>query len=126
MKWFHKFFNPHCEHCMELERERRVCLSCETLRTQLAESNYGKKQLLQRVLQPSGPVSNVVIEPVESDLRPVQLANRHLPWASQRARLEEASRLKKLELDKEESIRKDLEKKNKELEKEVLGAENHA
>jgi len=110
---------------MELEREKSVCYSCETLRTQLTEANYEKKQLLMRVLnspfnQPAGIVKEEEDEPLK------QIPAKHLPWPAMRARLEEQDRLKALELDKEKKIRAELDKENERLEKEVLGEVNHA
>jgi len=109
---------------MELEREKSVCYSCETLRTQLAEANYEKKQLLMRVLN-QGNVINAV-PPVEEDEPLKQIPAKHLPWPAMRARLEEQDRLKSLELDKEKKIRAELDKENERLEKEVLGEVNNA
>jgi len=110
---------------MELEREKSICYSCETLRTQLAESNYEKKQLLARVLS-QGNVANVLAPPESTEEPLKQIPPKHLPWPAMRARLEEQDRLKALELDKEKAIRADLDKRNAELEKEVLGEVNHA
>ena len=123
-KWLHHLLNPHCSHCMELEREKSVCYSCETLRTQLTEANYEKKQLLMRVLN-QGNVINAV-PPVEEDEPLKQIPAKHLPWPAMRARLEEQDRLKSLELDKEKKIRAELDKENERLEKEVLGEVNNA
>lgn len=123
-KWLHHLLNPHCSHCMELEREKSVCYSCETLRTQLTEANYEKKQLLMRVLN-QGNVINAVPS-VEEDEPLKQIPAKHLPWPAMRARLEEQDRLKALELDKEKKIRAELDKENERLEKEVLGEVNHA
>lgn len=123
-KWLHHLLNPHCSHCMELEREKSVCYSCETLRTQLTEANYEKKQLLMRVLN-QGNVVNV-IPSIEEDEPLKQIPAKHLPWPAMRARLEEQDRLKALELDKEKKIRAELDKENERLEKEVLGEVNHA
>jgi len=109
---------------MELEREKSVCYSCETLRTQLTEANYEKKQLLMRVLN-QGNVVNV-IPSIEEDEPLKQIPAKHLPWPAMRARLEEQDRLKALELDKEKKIRAELDKENERLEKEVLGEVNHA
>lgn len=124
LKFLHRFFNPHCQHCLDIEREQRVCLSCETLRTQLAECNYEKKQLLNRILNPNVPIVQAVGP--EPELHSVPLTGKNLNWPARRANLEEGSRLRRLELDKEEQIRKELDRKNSELEKEVLGEENHA
>lgn len=122
MSWLHRWLNPHCSHCMEIERERRVCLSCETLRTMLAEANYEKKQLLARVLNPSGPALKEEID----DLTKVPISSKNLPWPVMRARLEEQDRLKKLEMDRESVLKAEKLKELETLEKEVLGEVNHA
>jgi hypothetical protein len=124
-KWLHHLLNPHCLHCVELIRESKICQSCETLRSQLAESNYEKKQLLARVLNSSHVIqAEKTVEQEEEPLR--HIPPKHLPWPAMRARLEEQDRLKALELDKEKAIRADIDKRNAELEKEVLGEVNHA
>ncbi len=86
---------------------------------QLDQANYERKQLLNNLLAKervlADPVSEVIQAPVQS--------NKNLPWPVMRQRLEEADRLKALELNKEKQIRADLDKKNAELEREVLGEE---
>ena len=127
-QWLHHLLNPHCEHCLLIEQEKRICLSCETLRTQLAEANYEKKQLLNRLLSQPLATEQVTKQSlgfeVESESKP--LPSKRLPWPAQRARLEEEDRLKKLQLDNEAQLKARIEKENALLEKEVLGAENHA
>jgi hypothetical protein len=36
IKFIHHLLNPHCEHCAEEEREKRVCNSCEVLKMECA------------------------------------------------------------------------------------------
>ena len=122
--WLHHLLNPHCSHCLELRREKLVCNSCETLRSQLAEANHEKKQLLARVLSQGN--NTVITNQIEQEEPFKQLNPKHLPWPAKRFQLEEADRLRAMELDKEKQVRADIDKRNAELEKEVLGAENHA
>lgn len=88
----------------------------------LAEANYEKKQLLARVLNPSGPALKEEID----DLTKVPISSKNLPWPVMRARLEEQDRLKKLEMDRESVLKAEKLKELETLEKEVLGEVNHA
>lgn len=90
----HHLFNPHCAHCeslllqeRELEREhdleRRVCQSCETLKSQLEFQN----QLIRELTRIEEPT------PQETVSRPHQPIRRTFtPWRVKRAELEQADR----------------------------------
>jgi hypothetical protein len=79
--WFHKFFNPHCPHCLDEVKESKVCLSCETLKQQLERANYENQRLLDKL---------VFTEPkVEVPQKPVDIsAPKNIPWNVRRQMLE--------------------------------------
>ena len=91
---FHHLFNPHCTHCeslqqrerefqMEQESSRRVCPSCETLKTQLEFQN----QLIRELTRP--PENSELAQDV-SEYKPIQ--PKHKPWSVKQAELEFADR----------------------------------
>jgi len=88
--WFHKLFNPHCPSCIEQKHEDSICQSCETLKMMLEQSNYEKKQLLDKLLNPVLPVNPTLVE-----YEPIQPKN--IPWTVRRQMLEAEDR-KKAEL----------------------------
>jgi len=82
--WIHRYFNPHCPHCKEELEYARVCLSCETLRTQLEISRLENKRLLDKILiEPTPVTSPVMMEPT----RPI-----NVPWNVRRQMLEAEDR----------------------------------
>lgn len=83
--WFHRFFNPHCEHCHDELEDSRVCQSCETLKQQLAEANHEKKLLFDRLLNPSVPT--IATEPERVITRPTTI-----PWNVRKHMLEAEDR----------------------------------
>lgn len=85
--FFHRLFNPHCSSCYENEKDNKICQSCETLKTQLDISNFEKKQLLERLLNPIQPEKP---EPVEYEPIP----NKNVPWNVRRQMLEAEDREK--------------------------------
>ena len=85
--WFHKLFNPHCPSCYENDKDNKVCQSCETLKIMLEQSNYEKKQLLDKLLNPIQSEKSVPVE-----YEPIQPKN--IPWAVRRQMLEAEDRIK--------------------------------
>lgn len=91
--FFHRLFNPHCQHCIEeairlreeIKEDRTYCASCETLTRQLEIANFEKKQLLDRLLEkPAEQVENKV---------PVQISHpKNIPWRVRQQELEAADR----------------------------------
>ena len=80
--WFHRFFNPHCQHCnIEVD-----CLSCETLKQQLAIANREKEMLLERILEKPAPI-------VETNPVPVTIP-KTIPWRVRQQMLESESKVK--------------------------------
>lgn len=69
INFFHKLLNPHCPHCMESERENRVCASCEVLKLENARLVRLNNELLHKLLNPTTSIENEVEEPKE--LKPV-------------------------------------------------------
>jgi len=67
-KFFHEFLNPHCEHCMEKERDEKVCDSCETLKSQIARLQFENDKLLDRILEKP---KEVEVKVDTSELKPI-------------------------------------------------------
>ena len=117
--WFHRFFNPHCEHCMEERREVKLdtkCESCDTLRRQLEIANHQNEQLLTRLIEKPAPA----IETRE----PVAISRpKNIPWNLRKQMLEaedrHAAKLMR-EAPKPDTVKVDVE----DLEKEILAVQN--
>lgn len=45
--FFHRLFNPHCEHCIE----ERVCKTCEVLKFEVDRLRSENERLLNRILE---------------------------------------------------------------------------
>ena len=84
LKWFHHLFNPHCKECAE----EKVCASCETLRSLLEQSQFEKRDLLNRLLQSNEKTEEPRATP--ENLKPIM--PRHVPWRVRQQMLEEESR----------------------------------
>lgn len=106
--FFHRLFNPHCEHCREERQETKVCSSCETLRQQLEIANHEKEKLLERILEKPEPEVNT--QPI-----PVTQA-KNIPWNVRRQLLEAEDRVKA-------KLMRDAPKPIEELEKDLGVAE---
>lgn len=87
--WFHRFFNPHCEHCAEERHENKICSSCETLRSLLESERYEKKQLLDLIVEKNKPIQEQAAPTNPEPIRP-----RFIPWDSRRQMLEQEDRAK--------------------------------
>ena len=101
MGW-HKFWNPHCTHCIELERERKQCASCDTLRDQVNSLIRERDKLLDQLLGPK------TVEPSEPMELPKPLVPTKLPWNLKRQQLEladlEKAHAMKLEQNQKKSV----------------------
>lgn len=71
VKFFHQLFNPHCQHCMQLDNqvmenaivaqeiqerlaeENKRCRSCESLERQLAVANDQIIKLTEKIVNPN-------------------------------------------------------------------------
>jgi hypothetical protein len=84
--WFHRWLNPHCEHC----KEESYCKNCETLRSLLENEKFEKKQLLHYILELTKKP-----EQKEPERRPVpQIVPKPTTWRMRQQVLEEADREK--------------------------------
>lgn len=112
IKFFHRLFNPHCDHCVEEDREDKICPTCEVYKSQLELNNHDKKLLLATIRE----ISNPVIEEKEfPHTEPIQ--PRTTPWPVQRKILEREDRIAaKLTRDKKAELKSE---KIEDLEKEV-------
>ena len=71
----------------EIKTEYRVCESCETLKMQLAIANQEKKDLLNRLLNPTNS-----LEPPTTEIPRAIPPTRHLSWNTRRQILEREDR----------------------------------
>lgn len=86
IKFFHKLFNPHCEHCKDEYRDSMICDSCEILKEQLALLNHTNEQLMKRLLDKPEEVNQA--PPTLSVVKP----KGSIPWAVRRQLLESEDR----------------------------------
>lgn len=94
IKWLHHLLQPHCEHCIELAREARVCNSCESLKLYIARLELEKDRLLNEVLHKPEPIAAVE----ETELKPI--LPRYVPFRVRQQELEANDR-KKAQLEKQ-------------------------
>lgn len=93
--WFHRFLNPHCEHCLEESREKRICSSCEVLQLEIARLRHDNERLLNSIIEP-----RVEIERTTAPEPTVPLPTR-MPWRVKQQHLE----MKDRELAQERKLR---------------------
>jgi len=93
VNFFHRLFNPHCEHCIEEARELKHCDSCDILKMQLALKTDECNKLMDRLLNP--PTQEPVNEPLVNVTRPNP--TRYTTWAVRKQMLEQEDK-KKAEL----------------------------
>jgi len=111
---FHRFFNPHCEHCREERQEDSICQTCEVLTVQLARSNVEKDNLLSQIERMANPP---VLEETTNEV-PEPLKPRVVPWAVRKSILEAEDRAAAQSL-RNSGENKDAKQSIKDLEKEV-------
>lgn len=84
--WIHHLLDPHCEHCLDIDRQKReidraftICESCETLKHQLEIANQVNMQLVDKI-------THIPAEPkvIESEERPRAVGKRFIPHAVRR------------------------------------------
>lgn len=114
INFFHKLFNPHCEHCIADAREAKHCNTCDILRMELARTQAENRILLDRILEKPSLVIDKAPSP---ELMPI-MPKQHLSFTAKRQMLEENDRQSaKLKRDNESKTNVD------ELEKELNVAE---
>lgn len=98
INWFHRLFNPHCLHCIELDEDKfqksLYCQSCESLKNENAYLREQNKLLLDKIVNPTIPSEPVINT---DDLQPIQPMRK--PFSVIRNELERADRLKAKEID---------------------------
>jgi hypothetical protein len=82
---FHRFFNPHCEHC----RIDSICKSCDFLTHEVARLQRENERLLARILEKPEVIKDRDIAPAPQAIPP-----RSIPWAVKRQMLEAEDREK--------------------------------
>jgi hypothetical protein len=117
-------FNPHCPHCIEMERAKRECVSCDILRNELARLQIENDRLLNRILTP--PTQPVEEKMDTSNLHPIN-SNQYKPWRVRQQMLEDNDRKQaQLLRQKQQEMQLNPEKRDltvSEIEKE-LGVED--
>lgn len=86
LKWIHRLLEPHCPQCAE----ERVCNSCETLRHQLDNANYEKRQLMDVVVRLTFPSQQEQV-PKSDEPKAIQPKGT-LAWKIRRGLLEAEDR----------------------------------
>jgi len=84
MKWFHRLRNPHCPDCIAEDEDNKVCLSCDTLRTELAAVRRHNEQLMETLIEQFGP-RQISQEQVEVK---IPIDPKTLSWRARRQILE--------------------------------------
>lgn len=88
MNWLHRLFNPHCEHCLDLERDEKICQSCETLKDEVAHLRNENRKLIESITAKPEPEEVRIQAPV-----PIS-PKRAVPWAVRKQMLEQQDREK--------------------------------
>ncbi len=106
IKWLHRLFKPHCDHCLEEMRESKACPTCEVYRAQLEVSNHEKKLLLQTIDKMNNPISEEILSETPEPITP-----KVVPWNVRRNQLEtkareEAQQLREAEQNKSEELKR--------------------
>lgn len=130
---FHRWLNPHCEHCamqkeIELASLERVnaCKGCDILRRELDRVNVEKNRLLEVVLERSQNtmvVKQEIERPTQNiDTRVLQqVPSNFKRWEEQRRALESEDAHKAMVM-KREAEQAELARRNAELDKELKDA----
>ena len=108
--WFHRLLTPHCEHCIEMERAKRECVSCDILKSEVERLRRDNERLLGLVLQKNTPSEESNPQMDMSEMKPIGHSNFR-SWNIRRQMLEEADRKAaqvKAEKDKELNSGKNL------------------
>jgi len=92
--WLHQLFNPHCPHCIALEREKadrteesKVCVTCEALKMELSLAHIQINTLQSALIN---PVKTEEPKTDTSGLKPI-LPTR-VPWKVRQQMLEREDR----------------------------------
>jgi|SRR5215471_2394903 len=91
LEWYKQWLDIRSHHRSDnilVERDEKVCQSCETLKQQLEIANYEKQQLLNRLLEKPAPTVERTEAPVPVT-RPTML-----PWRVRQQMLEKEDRAK--------------------------------
>lgn len=111
--FLHRWLNPHCVDCNAERQESKLCMSCETLKDQLARVNDEKKQLLESILEKPKEEEPRILEKEE-------IQSKYVPWRVRQAALEAEDRQKAMLLKKKQEELKGTPKVDtSELEKEL-------
>jgi len=89
-KFFHELFNPHCEHCIELARENRICGTCEYLKTEVAQLRNQNQELIEKITNKPAKVEIKQEAQIFKPLSPGTVKS----WAVRRQLLENEDRSK--------------------------------
>jgi hypothetical protein len=94
IKFFHHFFNPHCDHCAH----ERACQTCEVLKEELANERANYKKLLDTLVEMNKPK---VIEKEPEVQLPQEIAPKAISWRIRKEMLEAEDRARAAVLRRE-------------------------
>lgn len=117
MKFWHKLFNPHCQHCYDELIESKICNNCEYLKMQIAKLQQDNDKLLNELITPKEIINNSL---EESSLPQPLNTSRFIPFSIKRQELE--TRDRKLANQQAEELKKNHNKNIESLEEEILSA----
>lgn len=119
MKWLHRLLKPHCDECQLEQREKKICQSCETLKSELATVRFQNDQLMKSILDIVHPPIPEVTAKQEPDFKPLTSS-----WRVKKQMLEENDRRAAEVLKAKRNEIYESSKSTQELEKELLGESN--
>lgn len=119
-KFWHHLIDPHCADCKLEAFDKQVCLSCETLKEQLAAERTNSRNLLNAIISLSDPKQEVVtasttnFEPIRSSFTPMRVRREMMETADK-----EKAKIIAEQKKNEEEAKKYAKVSTEQLEKEV-------
>ena len=92
VRFFHEFWNPHCEHCLVDKNETKDNIAIAVLKSELDRVNRNNERLLEQLFDKAEHDRNPVqpIQPIHSENH-IALS-RAKSWPARQRELEQASR----------------------------------
>ena len=105
MNWFHKWMNPHCEHCYQEQHSET-----SFLRTELEKAQRLNELLMSRLLEK--PVVESTPAPNIENLKPISSG---VPWRIKQGELEREARVAATRMTEQRKAELSVEDIEKEL-----------
>lgn len=115
--WFHRFFNPHCVHCIAERDENRYCAGCDAKGAEIQALKEERDRLLNHILNPVSK-QNPIQTDKDEELAPILPAS--MPWKIRRRHLEEQDRAKAQAIKNAPKSDEEVAKENEVLEEVLL------